>query len=63
MNDVITREGVYSMELESQKQFFNIFDEIEQSKSDANYFDRKVKLFKTSIKLAVESIKEIIVLY
>jgi hypothetical protein len=63
MNDVITRKGIYSMELESQKQFFNIFEEIEKSKSDVNYFDKKYISFRMSIRLAVESIKEMISLF
>jgi len=63
MNDVITRKGVYSIELESQKQFFNVFEEIEKSKSDVYYFDKKLNSFRMSIKLAVESIKEMISLF
>ncbi|MFX1488412.1 MAG: hypothetical protein ACFFBI_04650 [Promethearchaeota archaeon] len=63
MNEAITRKGVYSMELESQKEFFNIFEEIEKAKSDVCYFDKKMKYFRMSIKLAVESIKEMISLF
>ncbi|MFW9875631.1 MAG: hypothetical protein ACFFG0_21215 [Candidatus Thorarchaeota archaeon] len=60
MNDVIKRKGVYCMELESAKQFFNIFDEIDNSKTDFNYFENKIKIIKMSTQLVVESIKEML---
>ncbi|MBY8983651.1 MAG: hypothetical protein KGD65_01135 [Candidatus Lokiarchaeota archaeon] len=60
MNDVIKRKGVYSMELESPKQFFNIFDEIEKSKTDLDYFNQKISVMNMNIKLVVESIKEMV---
>ena len=60
MSDATTREKVISMELESQKQFFNIFDEIEKSKSNPNYFEKKLYLINLSVELAVETIKEMI---
>ena len=63
MNDAIERKGVYSMELESQKQFFNIFNEIDKSKTDINYFENKVRIIKISTQLVVESIKEVIKLF
>ncbi|MHA1985627.1 MAG: hypothetical protein ACW98D_03210 [Promethearchaeota archaeon] len=63
MNDVVIRKGVYSMELESQKHFFNIFDEIEKSKTQIDYFDKKIKIMNLSIRLVVESIKEMLILY
>ncbi|MFW9940194.1 MAG: hypothetical protein ACFFFT_04085 [Candidatus Thorarchaeota archaeon] len=63
MNDAIKRNGVYSMELETHKHFFNIFDEIEKSKADINYFENKIRLIKMSIQLVVESIKEILTLF
>jgi len=63
MNDAIIRKGVYSMELETQKHFFNIFDEIEKSKTEIDYFDKKIKIMNMSIRLVVESIKEMINLY
>jgi hypothetical protein len=63
MNDATTRKGVYSMELETQKQFFNIFDEIEKSKTVIDYFDKKIKIMNMSIKLVVESIKEMIIIF
>ena len=63
MNDAIKRKGVYSMELETQKHFFNIFDEIEKSKADINYFENKIRMFKMSIQLVVKSINEILTLY
>ena len=41
------------MELESQKHFFNIFEEIEKSKSDPNYLEKKLNLINVSIELAI----------
>jgi hypothetical protein len=63
MNDAINRKGVYAMELEVPKQFFNIFDEIDKSKTDLNYFDKKIRAINRSIKLVVESIKEMVKSY
>ncbi len=63
MNDAIKRKGVYSMELESQKQFFNIFDEIDKSKADINYFKNKTRIIKMSTQVVVESIKEMLQLF
>ena len=60
MGDATTREKVYSMELESQKQFFNLFEEIEESKTNPNYFEEKLKLINISLELAVESILTLI---
>jgi len=60
MNDVTVRPKVYSMELESQKQFFNIFDEIEKSKTESDYFNSKLEIMNHSIKLVIESINEMI---
>jgi hypothetical protein len=51
------------MEIESHKQFFNIFDEIEKSKTDPNYFDDKLKSINISLELVVESIKVMIKLF
>lgn len=63
MNDATNRKKVYSMELESEKLFFNIFEEIEKSKKDINYFKEKLKKVNASIILVIESIKEMIKLY
>jgi len=63
MNEATKRKNVYSMELESEKHFFNIFEEIEKSKKDINYFEEKLKKVNTSIILVIESIKEMIKLY
>jgi hypothetical protein len=60
MSDATSRKNVISMELESQKQFFNIFDEIEKSKSESNYFEKKLDLINLSLELALETIKEMI---
>ncbi|MFX1313522.1 MAG: hypothetical protein ACFFHD_13090 [Promethearchaeota archaeon] len=60
MNDATKRKKVYSMELESEKHFFNIFEEIEKSKKNKNYFKEKLKKFNAGIILVIESIKEMI---
>lgn len=63
MSDATSRLNVYSMELESQKHFFNIFEEIKKSKLDPNYFNNKLNLIDVSIELALETIKEMIKLF
>ncbi|MFW9900196.1 MAG: hypothetical protein ACFFDY_02780 [Candidatus Thorarchaeota archaeon] len=63
MSDATSRPRVYSMELETQKQFFNIFDEIQKSKSDPNYYEIKLNLINVSIELVLETIKEMINLF
>ena len=63
MSDATPRARVYSMELESQKHFFNIFEEIKKSKSVPNYFENKLNLINVSIELAIETIKEMIGLF
>ncbi len=60
MSNVTSRSNVYSMELESQKHFFNIFEEINKSKSDPKYFENKLHLIDVSIDLALEAIKVMI---
>ncbi|MFX0106396.1 MAG: hypothetical protein ACFE75_13035, partial [Candidatus Hodarchaeota archaeon] len=63
MSDATSRLRVYSMELESQKHFFNIFEEIKKSKSDPNYFKKKLNLIDVSIELALKAINEMIELF
>ncbi|MFX0038090.1 MAG: hypothetical protein ACFFCY_05705 [Promethearchaeota archaeon] len=63
MSEVSNRPNVYSMELESQKHFFNIFEEIDKSKSDPKYLKKKVNLIDVSIQLAHEAIKIMINLF
>ncbi len=58
MNDATSRPNVYSMEIECHKQFFDLFEEIEKSKTDPNYFDDKLRSINKSIELVIESIKE-----
>ncbi len=62
MSDATSRTRVYSMELESQKLFFNLSEEIKKSKSDPNYFEKKLNLLNLSVELALETIKEMIIL-
>ncbi|MFX1308999.1 MAG: hypothetical protein ACFE8C_04815 [Promethearchaeota archaeon] len=63
MSDATSRPRVYSMELESQKHFFNIFKEIKKSNLDPNYFENKLNLINVSIELALETILEMIKLF
>ncbi|MFW9999812.1 MAG: hypothetical protein ACFE9Q_03995 [Candidatus Hodarchaeota archaeon] len=63
MSDATSRARVYSMELESQKHFFNIFEEIKKLKSVPNYIENKLDLINVSIELALETIKEMIELF
>lgn len=63
MGDATHRSNVYSMELESQKHFFNIFEEIDNSKSDPDYFENKLRFIDVSIELALEAIKIMINLF
>ncbi len=63
MSDATSLPRVYSMSLESEKHFFNIFEEIQKSKSDPNYFNNKLNLIDVSIELALETIKEMINLF
>ncbi|MDX1798940.1 MAG: hypothetical protein R3255_09860, partial [Candidatus Lokiarchaeia archaeon] len=60
MSNLTPRPNIYSMELESQKHFFNIFEEIDKSNSDPNYFKEKLNLINVSIELALEAIKVMI---
>jgi hypothetical protein len=60
MSDATSRKRVYSMELESKKQFFNIFKEIRKSQSQPDYFKTKLDDMNKNITLAKESIKEML---
>ncbi len=62
-SDATPRGGVVCVELESEKQFFDLFEEIEKSKNDPDYFQNKLKRIDISLKLAVESIKQLISLF
>ncbi|MHA1292974.1 MAG: hypothetical protein ACTSQJ_09930 [Promethearchaeota archaeon] len=59
-SDATSRNNFFAMELESQKQFFNIFEEINNSKINPNYFEKKLKSINLSIRLVIETIKEMI---
>ncbi len=63
ISDTTFRDKVYSMELESQKHFFNIFKEIEKSKTEPDYFEKKLNLINLSLELVLETIKEMIKLF
>ncbi len=63
MSNLTSRPNIYSMELESQKHFFNIFQEINESKLDPKYFEKKLNLINVSIELALEAIKVMINLF
>jgi hypothetical protein len=60
MSDATSREQIYTMELESEKHFFNLKKEIEKSKINPHYFEKKLVKINTAEKLALESIKEMI---
>jgi len=62
-SDATPRGRVICVELESEKQFFDLFEEIEKSKTDPDYFENKLKRIDISLKLAVESIKRLITLF
>ncbi|MFW9945225.1 MAG: hypothetical protein ACFFDX_00195 [Candidatus Odinarchaeota archaeon] len=63
MNKAAKRQKLYAIELESSKQFFNIFREIERSKSDADYLEKKLIFINKSIVLVSETIREMIKLF
>ena len=63
MNKAAKRQKLYAMELESKKQFFNIFREIERFKSEPHYLEKKVNSINNSIVLVSETIKEMIKLF
>jgi hypothetical protein len=60
LSDATSRKNFYSMELENQKHFFDIFKEIEKSKNDPDYFSKKLDFINVSLELAIEAIKEMI---
>jgi len=60
MNDATNRKRVYSMELETQKQLFNIFEEIEQCKVNPTYIENKLKSINKSIDIVIETINQMI---
>ncbi len=62
-NDATSRKDIFCVELESQKQFFNLFEEIEKSKTDPVYFDNKLKSINKSLDLVIETIKQMIILF
>jgi hypothetical protein len=50
------------MELENQKQFFDIFEEIEKSRNNPDYFKNKLDSINVSLELAIEAIREMIIM-
>ncbi len=63
LSDLDIRREVYSMELESEKLFFNILNEIEKAKIEKDYINKKNQKFYKSIQLVVTSIKTMIELF
>ncbi|MFX0019639.1 MAG: hypothetical protein ACFFAF_13020 [Candidatus Hermodarchaeota archaeon] len=63
MNKVTKRQKLYAIELESRKQFFDIFIELEKLKSNPDYLEKKVNSINKSILLVNETIKEMIKLF
>ncbi|MHA1335040.1 MAG: hypothetical protein ACTSPW_04730, partial [Promethearchaeota archaeon] len=62
MSDATPRKNVFAFELENQKQFFNIFTEIERAKNNPEYFDVKLNIINKSLKLVEETIKNVILI-
>jgi hypothetical protein len=60
MSDATLLPRDFSMELESQKHFFDLFEEIKKTKSNSEYFEKKLDLINASIELALETIKVMI---
>ncbi|MFW9939008.1 MAG: hypothetical protein ACFFD5_15290 [Candidatus Thorarchaeota archaeon] len=60
MSDATKRKHVYSMALESKKEFFNIFDEIQKAKRNSYYYDEKLFDIKINIELVYNTITEMI---
>ena len=56
MSDATERERVFTMELENQKQFFNLFEEIEKSNRDPEYFIKKIDIINKSMELVKKTI-------
>lgn len=63
LSDATSRKYFFPMELETQKQFFNLFEEMEKSKNDPDYFKNKLDFINMSLELAVETIKEMIMMF
>lgn len=62
MCDATTRKQVIALELESQKQFFNLFEEIEQADKTPGYHVEKLQKINESLILAKKAISEMILL-
>ena len=62
LSDATSRKNFYSMELENQKQFFDIFEEIEKSRNNPDYFKNKLDSINVSLELAIEAIREMIIM-
>ncbi len=60
MNDVAKRKNLFCIELENQKQFFDLFEEVEKSKADSEYFENKLETVNKTIKLIENTILETI---
>lgn len=63
MSDATQRERIFTIEIESKKQFFDIANEYQKSKSESEYFENKIFSLNQSIKLATESIKIMLSLF
>ncbi|MBN1800934.1 MAG: hypothetical protein JW891_05465 [Candidatus Lokiarchaeota archaeon] len=60
MNDVAKRENLFCVELENQKQFFDLFEEKMKSTADSEYFQNKLETVNKTIELIKETIIETI---
>lgn len=60
MNDAAERDNLYCIELENQKQFFNIFEEREKAKEDSEYYPKKLATINKTLELIKQTIIEVI---
>ncbi len=63
MNDNSSRKNLFAIELESEKQFFNLFSEIEQSTNVPHYFSEKLVKLNQGVELAREVIQQVALLH
>ena len=55
-----TRPNTFTCELELDKQFFNLFEEIDKCNNDQSYFNKKLENINREIEIVKETIKQIV---
>ncbi|MFO8018467.1 MAG: hypothetical protein R6U96_07515 [Promethearchaeia archaeon] len=63
MSDATSRDNVLTMELESEKHFYKIFEEVKLSRKDPQYYEERLDLINKGLKLAITSIETMISLF